>query len=68
MSSRYMKMKRLRKSLSTSFINAWNTAGVLVSPNGITAYSKWPRSVESCLRLITFSNSNQVAGISRFKG
>lgn len=27
------------------FFNSWETAGVLVNPNGITSYSKWPIGV-----------------------
>lgn len=45
MSSSYMMTKQFRKSQSMSVNRAWNTAGALVRPNGLTKYSKHLRWV-----------------------
>lgn len=39
------KHKIFRKSFRTSLTNAWKTAGALVSPKGMTRYSKGPSGV-----------------------
>ena len=39
-------MKESTMSAKISFMNHWNIAGALVSPNGITKYSKVPYQVQ----------------------
>ena len=39
------QMEEPKNGWKTKFINLWNVAGALVSPNGITLYAKHPQGV-----------------------